>query len=210
MKIFVENVNILLSIYERGVIMKIFEDAIRENCKVLPGDVLKIDHFLNHQIDVSLIDKGGKEFYRLFGEKGINKILTVESSGIGIACITALNFGCPVLYAKKIFGKNSDDKLYSASCFSYTKGVEYNISVSASYLGKEDKVLIIDDFLAGGNALKALISLCRQAGAEVVGCGTVVEKAYQGGGDAVRAMGIPVHSLAKIASMSADHGIEFC
>ena len=190
--------------------MKLIEDAIRENCKVLPGDVLKIDHFLNHQIDVSLIDQGGKEFYRLFAEKGVNKILTVESSGIGIACITALNFRCPVLYAKKIFGKNSDDKLYTASCYSYTKGIEYNISVSVNYLDKNDKVLIIDDFLAGGNALKALISLCEQAGAEVIGCGAVVEKAYQGGGDAVRAMGIPVHSLAKISSMSPETGIEFC
>ena len=135
---------------------------------------------------------------------------TVESSGIGIACLTALHFRCPVLYAKKLFGKNSDDRLYSASCYSFTKGVEYNISVSSKYIGPNDKVLIIDDFLAGGNALKALISLCNQAGAEVVGCGVVVEKAYQKGGDLVRSTGVPVHSLAKIAHMSPDEGITFC
>lgn len=190
--------------------MKAIEDAIRNNCKVLPGDVLKIDHFLNHQIDVNLLDLGGEEFYRLFADKGVNKILTVESSGIGIACITALHFRCPVLYAKKLFGKNSDDRLYTATCYSYTKGIEYNISVSAKYLGPDDKVLIIDDFLAGGNALKALIALCQHAGAEVVGCGTVVEKAYQGGGDKIRELGIRVESLARIASMSPEDGIEFC
>ncbi|MBQ2734010.1 MAG: xanthine phosphoribosyltransferase [Clostridia bacterium] len=190
--------------------MKAIEDAIRANCKVLPGDVLKIDHFLNHQIDVSLLSLGGEEFFRLFGDRGVNKILTVESSGIGIACITALYFKCPVLYAKKIFGKNSDDVLYTASCYSYTKGIQYDISVSSKYLGPDDKVLIIDDFLAGGNALLAMIALCQRAGAEVVGCGTVVEKAYQGGGDKVRNMGIRVESLAKIASMSPVDGIEFC
>ncbi|MBQ1212131.1 MAG: xanthine phosphoribosyltransferase [Clostridia bacterium] len=190
--------------------MRVIEEAISQNCKVLPGDVLKIDHFLNHQIDVSLISKGCEEFLEVFGDKEVNKILTVESSGIGIACLAAMHFGCPVLYAKKLFGKNSDDKLYSASCYSYTKGIEYNISVSAKYLTPDDRVLIIDDFLAGGNALKALIRLCEQAGAHVVGCGTVVEKAYQGGGDAVRAMGYQVHSLARIASMSPEDGIKFC
>ncbi|MBE6640844.1 MAG: xanthine phosphoribosyltransferase [Ruminococcaceae bacterium] len=190
--------------------MKLFEDAIRNNCKVLPGDVLKIDHFLNHQLDVNLLSAGGEEFSRLFADKGVNKILTVESSGIGVACLTAIHFGCPVLYAKKVFGKNSDDALYTVKCFSYTKGIEYDISVSAKYLGPDDRVLIIDDFLAGGNALKALIALCDKAGATVVGCGTVVEKAYQGGGDAVRAMGYQVESLAKIASMSPEEGISFC
>ena len=190
--------------------MNVIEEAIRNNCKVLPGEVLKIDHFLNHMIDVSLISKGCEEFYKAFGDKGVTKILTVESSGIGVACLAAIPFGCPVLYAKKLFGKNSDDALYSASCYSYTKGVEYNISVAAKYLTPDDRVLIIDDFLAGGNALKALIAICDKAGATVVGCGVVVEKAYQGGGDAVRAMGIPVVSLAKIASMSPEEGVKFC
>lgn len=190
--------------------MRLIENAILNNCKVLPGDVLKVDHFLNHQIDVDLIYEGAKDFYNAFADKGITKILTVESSGIGIACLTAVHFGTPVLYAKKLFGSNSDDKLYTVPCHSYTKGTDYNISVSSKYLTADDKVLIIDDFLAGGNALRALIELCSQAGAEVIGCGVVVEKKYQGGGDAVREMGYEVVSLAKIASMSAEGGIEFC
>lgn len=190
--------------------MRLIENAILNNCKVLPGDVLKVDHFLNHQIDVNLIYEGAKDFYSAFADKGVTKILTVESSGIGIACLSAVHFGVPVLYAKKQFGSNSDDKLYSVPCHSYTKGIDYNMSVSSKYLTPEDKILIIDDFLAGGNALRSLIELCKVAGAEVVGCGVVIEKKYQGGGDAVREMGYDVISLAKISAMSTENGIEFC
>lgn len=189
--------------------MKLLEDRILKDGKVLGGDVLKVDSFLNHQIDVPFLCELGKELHRLYEGAGVNKVLTIEASGIGIACITAQYFGCPVVFAKKAKTSNIADDLYSAQVHSYTHGVTNNIVVSRSYLSPEDRVLIIDDFLANGCALEGLTEVCQQAGATVVGCGIVVEKQYQGGGDKLRRSGIRVESLAKITAMT-DGRITFC
>ncbi len=189
--------------------MKLLEDRIRKDGRVLEGDVLKVDSFLNHQIDVPFLCELGKEFHRLYEGEGINKILTVEASGIGIACITAQYFGCPVVFAKKSKTSNLAGDMLSASVHSYTHGVTNHVLVSKSYLSSDDRVLILDDFLANGCALEGLIEICRQAGAAVCGCGTVIEKRYQGGGDRIRASGIRVESLAMVAAMK-DGEIEFC
>lgn len=191
--------------------MKLLEERIRRDGKIFDGDVLKVDSFVNHQIDVQFISELGKEFYRLFGDCGINKILTIEASGIGIACLVATHFGVPVVFAKKSKSANISPNVYSSQVESYTHGKTYDVIVSKEFLGKDDKILIIDDFLAKGSALKGLVSLARSAGAEIVGAGIIVEKAYQGGGDYVRnEMGVRVESLAKVASMSVEHGVEFC
>ncbi len=188
--------------------MKLLEERIRRDGRVLGGDVLKVDSFLNHQIDVPFLLELGKEFHRLFSENGVNKILTIEASGIGVACLTAQFFSCPVVFAKKSKTSNIAADFYSAPVHSYTHGVTNNIVVSKSYLNSEDRVLIVDDFLANGCALEGLTEVCRQAGATVVGCGIVIEKQYQGGGDKLRAAGVRVESLAAIASMNED-GIVF-
>ena len=191
--------------------MKLLEERIRRDGRIFDGDVLKVDSFVNHQIDVQFISELGKEFYRLFGDCGINKILTIEASGIGIACLVATHFGVPVVFAKKSKSANISPIVYSSQVESYTHGKTYDVIVSKEFLGKDDKILIIDDFLAKGSALKGLISLARSAGAEIVGAGIIVEKAYQGGGDYVRnEMGVRVESLARVASMSVEHGVEFC
>ena len=192
--------------------MRALEEKILKEGKIYDGDVLKVDGFLNHRMDIEFINEIGKEFYRLFKDAGANKILTIESSGIGIACVTALQFEptVPVVFAKKAVSLNLGKDLYCTKVFSYTKGKTYDTVVSKNYLCAEDRVLIIDDFLANGSALQALIDLCRQAGATVVGAGIVIEKAYQDGGDAIRKLGVRVESLARIASMSVENGIEFC
>ena len=191
--------------------MKLLEERIRRDGRIFDGDVLKVDSFVNHQIDVQFISELGKEFYRLFGDCGINKILTIEASGIGIACLVATHFGVPVVFAKKSKSANISPNVYSSPVESYTHGKTYDVIVSKEFLGKDDKILIIDDFLAKGSALKGLVSLARSAGAEIVGAGIIVEKAYQGGGDYVRnEMGVRVESLARVASMSVEHGVEFC
>lgn len=192
--------------------MKLLEDKIVNEGKVYDGDVLKVDGFLNHRMDIGFINEIGKEFYRLYKDEGVNKILTIESSGIGIACVAAMHFEpiVPVVFAKKAVSLNLGKDLYSTKVFSYTKGKTYDAVVSKNYLSPEDRVLIIDDFLANGSALQALIDLCRQAGATVVGAGIVIEKSYQDGGEMIRNMGVRVESLARIRSMSADTGIEFC
>ena len=190
--------------------MKLLEQRIISDGKVLPGDVLKVNSFLNHQIDVTFVSQLGHEFHRLFADCGVNKILTIESSGVGIACLTAQFFDVPVVFAKKAKTSNISSDVYSASAHSYTHGNEYEAVVSKDFLLPSDKVLIIDDFLANGAALEALVSICEQAGAEIAGCGIVIEKQYQGGGDKLRARGIRVESLAKIRSMSDDGKIEFC
>jgi len=192
-----------------GGLMRLLEDRIIRDGRVLRGDVLKVDSFLNHQIDVPFLSELGKEFYRLYSSCDVNKILTIEASGIGIACLTAQYFGCPVVFAKKSKTSNIADDLYSAPVHSYTHGVTNNIVVSKGYLSAEDRILIIDDFLANGCALEGLLSVCRQAGAHVLGCGIVIEKQYQGGGDRLREAGVRVESLARIASME-DGQIVFC
>lgn len=189
--------------------MKLLEERIRKDGRILPGDVLKVDSFLNHQIDVALISDCGAEWKRLFENEGVTRILTIEASGIGIACITALAFGVPVVFAKKMKGLNLSGDCYSTKVHSYTKGQTYDVMVSKKYIEPGDRVLIIDDFLAKGSALNGLIEIVEQAGATVVGCGIAIEKAYQGGGDELRAKGYRIESLAKIESMTPGEGIRF-
>ena len=189
--------------------MKALEEKIRKEGKLMPGDVLKVDNFLNHQIDVRFLDEMGLEFKRLFGDVKVTKILTIEASGISIGVVTSKYFDyCPVVFAKKTAAKNMSADIYSAGLHSYTRGIDHVASVSKNYISSDDKVLIVDDFLANGEALKALISICEQAGAEVVGCGIIVEKAYQPGGKMIRERGITVHSLAKVSYLD-DTRIEF-
>ena len=191
--------------------MKLLEDKIRTDGKIGEGNVLKVDNFLNHQIDVAFLDELGKEFYRLYKDEGITKILTIEASGIGIACLTARHFGVPVVFAKKTKTNNIFADVYRGTVESYTHQTTYEIVVSKEFLNPGDRVLIIDDFLAKGSALLGLIGLIRDAGAETVGAGIVIEKAYQPGGDLIRSgQGVRVESLARIASMSVEDGITFC
>lgn len=189
--------------------MKLLEDRIIKDGKVGEGNVLKVDSFVNHQIDVDFMNEVGKEFFRLFKDEKIDKVLTIEASGIGIACITAQYFHVPVVFAKKTKTNNIYADVYKGKVESYTHGVTYDIVVSKEFLKKDDRVLIIDDFLAKGSALLGLLSLIDKAGAKTVGAGIVIEKAYQNGGKIIRDMGIRVESLAKIKSMSVENGVEF-
>lgn len=190
--------------------MKLLEDRILKDGHIGADNVLKVDSFLNHQIDVSFVCELGKEFYRLFKDENITKILTIEASGIGIACLAAQYFGVPVVFDKKTKTINIYSDTYNATVHSYTHKKDYDIVVSKEFLSKEDNVLIIDDFLAKGSALTALLMLIEKAGAKTAGAGIVIEKAYQGGGNLVRDMGIRVESLAKIKSISKKDGIVFC
>lgn len=190
--------------------MKLLEDRILKDGHIGADNVLKVDSFLNHQIDVNFVCELGKEFYRLFKDENITKILTIEASGIGIACLAAQYFGVPVVFAKKTKTINIYSDTYNATVHSYTHKKDYDIVVSKEFLSKEDNVLIIDDFLAKGSALTALLMLIEKAGAKTAGAGIVIEKAYQGGGNLVRDMGVRVESLAKIKSISQKDGIVFC
>ena len=190
--------------------MQLLEDRIRQDGIVKDGNVLKVDSFLNHQMDVFLFREMGKEFQRLFAGQGVNKILTIEASGIGIACLAAEEFGCPVIIAKKNKTKNIAGDVYTAKVESFTHGKVYDIMVSRDFLGPDDKVLIIDDFLANGAALSGLIQLVRDAGATLIGAGIAIEKAFQPGGDRIRAQGVRVESLARIRSMNPETGVVFC
>jgi len=189
--------------------MKALEEKIRKEGKIYPDNVLKVGAFLNHQIDVQFMDLIGKEFYRLFKEEKITKVLTIETSGIPIACFAALQFGVPVLFAKKTKTINISDDCYCTEIHSYTHGDNYTARIEKQFLNSNDTVLIIDDFLANGRALIGLIDLVKQAGAKCIGCGVVIEKVYQSGGDELRKMGYRVESLAKIKSMDYEKGIEF-
>ena len=189
--------------------MKLLEERILKDGKVGAGNVLKVDSFVNHQLDVKFLSALGKEFYRRFADCGVNKILTIEASGIGIACLTAEYFDVPVVFAKKTKTNNIFADVYTSKVESYTHGTTYDIVVSKQFLRPEDRVLIIDDFLAKGSALKGLIELIGHAGATVVGAGIVIEKAYQPGGELIRSMGVRVESLARIASMSEEDGVKF-
>ena len=190
--------------------MKLLEERIMEQGQVRPGNVLKVDCFLNHQLDVELLDKIGEEFYRIFKNDGINKILTIEASGIAIACMTARHFNVPVVFAKKAKSKNIDGDVYTSTVHSYTYGRDYDITLAKKFLSPADKVLILDDFLANGAALDGLITLIESAGATVVGAGIAVEKAFQPGGARIRARGYRVESLARVQSMDPGTGIVFC
>ena len=189
--------------------MELLKQRIRQDGTVRGTDVLKVDSFLNHQMDVALFEEIGKEFKRRFEGCGVNKILTIEASCIGIACVAAQSFRCPVVFAKKSQSKNITGEVYATKVESFTHGKAYDVIVSKKFLGPEDKVLIIDDFLANGAALEGLMDLVNQAGAQLVGAGIVIEKAFQPGGDRIRARGIRVESLARIKSMSEENGVEF-
>ncbi len=195
--------------------MKLLEDRIIKEGIVDTGDVLKVGGFLNHQLDISLLRSMGQEFVSLFGDSHITRILTVEASGIAIACITAqcfsqlYNQNIPVLFAKKSKSSNLGSDIYSAQAYSYTHQNNYNIIVSKQYLDSNDRVLLIDDFLAKGSALMALIEICHQAGAEIAGAGIAIEKEYQQGGNKIRQQGIRVESLARIISMNPETGVIF-
>lgn len=186
--------------------MDLLKEKIVKEGQVYPGNILKVDCFLNHQIDCTFLREVGKEFHRLFKDEGVNKILTIEASGIAIGTVVAQEFGCPLVFAKKNKTKNIAGNVYSSSVESFTHSTTYNIIVSEKFLNPGDKVLIVDDFLAIGNALKGLIDLVKQSGAELVGCGTVIEKGYQHGGDVLREAGIRVESLAIIESMNDETG----
>lgn len=193
--------------YWRAV-MKLLEDKIAAEGISVGSDILKVDMFLNHQLDVNLLDEMGKEFHRLFKDCGATKIVTVESSGIAIAVFTAKYFNLPALFAKKANHKNVGNDVYSAKCYSFTHGKEYTMNISKKYLCPGDKVLIIDDFMAGGNACTALTDIIAQSGAEVVGIGIAIEKGFQSGGKTFRDKGYNLRSLAIIDSMS-DGKITF-
>ena len=189
--------------------MKQLEERILRDGKILPGGILKVDGFLNHQIDPQLLYDMALELRRLYAGEEINKILTIEASGIAIASMVGYVFGCPLLFAKKSRTRNISDGVWSVEVESFTHGNTNTVVVSKEYLGPGDRVLIVDDFLATGAALVGLKSLCEQAGATVVGAGISIEKVFQGGGDKLRAAGLRVESLARIAAMS-DDGLSFC
>ncbi len=183
------------------------ERILRDGHIVMP-DILKVDSFLNHQIDVDLLQDIGREFKRLFDGCGITKILTIESSGIAIACAAAPYFGVPVIFAKKTDSKNLDGAVYHTQVQSYTKSRIFDVIVSKKFLLPEDRILIIDDFLANGKALEGLIDLVAESGATLVGAGIVIEKGFQMGGQRIRGRGIRVESLAIVEAMN-ESGITF-
>ncbi|MBR5137262.1 MAG: xanthine phosphoribosyltransferase [Clostridia bacterium] len=189
--------------------MELLEKRILADGKIGEGDVLKVDSFLNHQMDIGLLCEVGKEFRRLFDDVQIDKILTIEASGIGVAAITAQYFNVPMVFAKKSKSSNISADVYTSEVYSYTHKRTYDIVVSKEFLHPGEKVLIIDDFLAKGSALRALMKVVSDAGAETVGAGIVIEKTYQGAGIELRNEGIRVESLARIAKLSVAEGIEF-
>jgi xanthine phosphoribosyltransferase len=184
--------------------MKLLEERILKDGIVKEGGVLKVDSFLNHQMDIELFNEMGKEFKRLFADTPINKILTIEASGIGIACVVAQYFHVPVVFAKKAQSINIDGEVYQTKIQSFTHKRVYDVIVSKKYLGPEDHVLIIDDFLANGCALEGLIDLVNSSGATVEGIGIAVEKGFQHGGDLIRSKGIRLESLAIIERFEGD------
>lgn len=186
--------------------MKLLEDRIRKDGIVKEGDILKVDSFLNHQMDVDLYNKMGEEFRRLFADRPVNKILTIEASGIGIAVITAQHFHVPVVFAKKAQSVNLDGEIYTTKIESFTHKRTYDVIVSKKFLSSDDHILIIDDFLANGCAVNGLIDLILSAGATVEGVGICVEKGFQTGGELIRSKGIRVESLTIIERMDAATG----
>ena len=186
--------------------MQLLKDRIRKDGTVKAGNVLKVDSFLNHQMDIELFNEIGKEFKRLFEKERITKILTIEASGIGIACVVAQYFNVPVVFAKKAQSINIDGDVLSTKIESFTHKKTYDVIVSKKFLSSKDKVLIIDDFLANGCALVGLIDLVLSAGASVEGIGIVIEKGFQSGGEVIREMGIHLESLAIIESMNDKDG----
>lgn len=189
--------------------MRLLEERILRDGKIKDGSILKVDSFLNHQMDVALFAEMAKEWHRLYKDCGVNKILTIEASGIGLACIAAQEFNCPVIFAKKTKTKNIAGEVYTAPVESFTHGVTYDVIVAREFLNSGDKVLIIDDFLANGAALTGLASIVDDAGATLVGAGIAIEKAFQPGGEMLRSKGVRVESLARIKAMNGGN-LEFC
>ena len=186
--------------------MQLLEDRIIKDGKVFSGNVLKVDSFLNHQIDVELLDKMGSEVKQLFENENVTKVLTIEASGIGVGCMVAKHFNCPLLFAKKTKTLNIKGDVYTSKVESFTHQCTYDIIVSKDFLKENDTVLIVDDFLAKGNALIGLIDIVNQSGAKLAGCAIAIEKGYQGGGDKLRAQGIKVESMAIIEEMDDSTG----
>ena len=186
--------------------MNCLEERILKDGVVKPGNVLKVDSFLNHQMDVALMDKMGEEFHRRFADIKITKILTIEASGIAIACSVARCFGVPVVFAKKSKSVNIDGDMYVAEVESFTHKCKNQVIVSRKFLSGDDKVLIIDDFLANGCALQGLVAICDQAGASVEGIGIAIEKGFQIGGTVIRNLGYRLESLAIVESMDTELG----
>jgi len=186
--------------------MNFLEERILKDGIVKPNNVLKVDSFLNHQMDISLMEEIGREFHRRFGGKQITKVLTIEASGIGIACFVAKEFGVPMVFAKKSHSINIDSEVYMAEVESFTHKRKNNVIVSKKFLTKDDRVLIIDDFLANGCALQGLIAISNAAGASVEGIGIVIEKGFQIGGQIIRNLGVQLESLAIIDAMDAETG----
>lgn len=186
--------------------MKLLEDRIRKDGVIQEGNVLKVDSFLNHQMDIDLINEIGKEFFRRFSDAGVSKILTIEASGIGIACIAAQYFHVPVVFAKKNKTKNIAGDVFTAKVESFTHGKTYDIMVSRQFLGPKDRILLIDDFLANGKALEGLANIVQESGAFLAGVGIVIEKGFQPGGRLLRERGIRLESLAVVESMDEKAG----
>lgn len=186
--------------------MKLLEDRIRRDGVVKDEGVLKVDSFLNHQLDIGLLEACGEEFKRLFADAPITKILTIEASGIGIACIVAQHFGVPVVFAKKAQSINLEGDVYVTRIQSYTHGRIFDVIVSKKYIGPDDRVLIIDDFLANGCALDGLIDICQHAGAVIEGIGIAIEKGFQPGGQSLRERGFRLESLAIVDNMDPATG----
>lgn len=184
--------------------MKFLEDRILKDGIVKPGNVLKVDSFLNHQMDIAFINELGKEFKRRFQDTPITKILTIEASGIGIACLVAQYFNVPVIFAKKTQSLNLDGEMYTSKVESFTHKKVYDVILTKKFLGPEDHVLLIDDFLANGCALMGLIEIVKESGATLEGAGIVIEKGFQAGGKMIRDMGVRLESLAIIDSMTDD------
>lgn len=188
--------------------MKLLEDRIRRDGRILPGNILKVDQFVNHQVDPELMMEMGKDFAEHFKNQGITKVITLEVSGISMALTTALHLGVPMVFVKKISSKTLSEDTYHSKVFSYTKKIEYDIRVDKRFITADDKVLIIDDFLANGQALHGLSDLCHQGGAEIAGFGIAIEKVFQGGGKEFREKGYDVYSLAMIDHFTED-GVVF-
>lgn len=189
--------------------MRLLEERIKADGQVRPGNILKVDSFLNHQLDVSLLEQLGKEFFERFKDKGITRILTIEASGIALACLAAQYFKVPVVFAKKAKSKNLDGELYTSTVHSFTYGKDFTVTLSKKFLTKDDTVLLIDDFLAVGKAMRGLIDICGQAEANIAGIGIAIEKGFQSGGKELREMGFDVYSLAIIDEMDDEGNISF-
>jgi xanthine phosphoribosyltransferase len=189
--------------------MKLLEERIKRDGEILPGNILKVSSFLNHQIDVQLLDELGAEFVRLYKGCTITKVLTIESSGIAIACSVARQLNVPVVFAKKHQSSNVTEDCYITSVWSFTHSCSYNVVVSKKFLSSADKILLVDDFLANGSALSGLVDIARQAEAQIQGACIVIEKGFQDGGKQLREKGLRIESLAVIDNMSTDGGITF-